>query len=67
MGYNVFMYENKENDSVWWYATFTKSGAYSLAKVMQDKFGCKILTEPKENKDTMWQFSFTNPFKKKVK
>lgn len=55
-------FENVETTKVWWYSAFTKTGAYSLANIMKNKFGCKILSEPRENKDTMWEFSFTNPF-----
>lgn len=55
-------YENSESERVWWYWSFTKSGSYALAKTMQDKFGCKILSVPKQAKDG-WEFSFTNPLK----
>ena len=56
-------YENAETKRVWWYWAFTKHGSFSLAKIMQDKFGCKILTVPNRTKDGRWEFSFTNPFR----
>jgi hypothetical protein len=55
-------FENSEDNDVWWYWSFTKMGAISLAQIMQNKFGCKILTKPEQNKDSVWEFSFTNPF-----
>lgn len=58
----VKKYENSETKRVWWYWSFTKHGAHALAKIMQDKFECKILSVPKQNNHG-WEFSFTNPFK----
>lgn len=55
--------ENDLGKKIWKFATFTKMGAITLAQTMQKKYKCTILSEPKQNKDGQWEFTFTNPFK----
>jgi hypothetical protein len=58
------MIENSLKEKTWTYSALTQGGAISLAKTMQTKFGCKILSNPKKNTNSMWEFKFTNPFYK---
>lgn len=61
------MTENKDDQKIWKYNTMTRNGAHSLAKIMRDMFGCKIISEPTKNKQELWEFKFTNPLLKKEK
>lgn len=56
-------FENKKKDKVWRYQAYSENSAISLVNVIIKKFNCKILSNPKQNKDGMWEFSFTNPLR----
>lgn len=55
-------YENDLDGDVWRYATFTESGAYTLAKTMK-RMGCTIVEKPSQREDGLWMFAFTNPLR----
>ena len=58
-----FYFDNDLKAPVWYYTTFTKSGAYALAKTMIKKYNVVVIEPPRydKNKD-LWYFAFTNPF-----
>lgn len=58
------MYNNKREDPIWCYSTFTRSGAITLAKTMQSKFGCEVFEQPILRDDSMWVIMFSNPLMK---
>lgn len=58
------MNENSMTAKTWKYGAMSQVGANTLAKTMITKFGCKIISVPKKNENEMWEFEFTNPFRK---
>jgi hypothetical protein len=52
--------ENDVDAPMWQYTAFSEVGAITLAKTMK-KLGCSIIEKPKQRKDGLWIFSFTNP------
>jgi len=58
------MYNNKREDPIWCYSTFTRSGAIGLANLMKEKFGCKLFEQPILRDDGMWMIMFSNPLMK---
>ena len=52
--------ENDVDAPMWQYTAFSEAGAVTLAKTMK-KLGCSIIEKPKQRKDGLWIFSFTNP------
>jgi len=58
------MYNNKRDDPIWCYSAFSKIGAITLAKTMQNKFGCTLFEQPILRDDGMWVIMFSNPLMK---
>jgi hypothetical protein len=55
-------YNNDENEPIWMFTAFTRSGAFVLAKTYRNKLGSEIIEEPFEREDGMWVFMVTNPW-----